>query len=418
MALSGGVDSAYLLHRCCRQRATQPELRLRAVHVHHGLLPQADAWLAHCEALCARLSVPLEIIHLDLVPRPGESVEAAAREARYAALRRLIRPGEMLLTAHHQDDQLETVLLQLFRGAGVAGLAAMPEAAPFGRGVHLRPLLGMTRATIELEARQAGLEWVEDPSNSCGRFDRAFLRQQILPPLRGRWPAVASTVSRSAKHLAEAQGLLEELAVQDADGIRDGDRLLVAPLAALSRPRQANLLRWWLRERGLGMPSTARLAAIQDDLLPARGDGGPIVTWKTGELRRYRGRLYALRPLAPVVGGPWELRPGQSRRIEGIGTVSLQPVTGSGFSVGRFPGPFELRLRHGGERLRPVGRAEVHALKKLLQEAAVEPWLRERMPLLWSGGQLLAVGDRWLAAGAAAGPAEPGCALQWARETT
>lgn len=386
--------------------------------MHHGLLPQADAWLRHCEDWCARLAVPLEVVRLDLVPLPGQSVEAAAREARYAALEQLLEPGEALLTAHHQDDQLETVLLQLMRGAGAAGLAAMPEHRAFGRGQHLRPLLGMTRTTIVAAARQAGLEWIEDPTNSAGRFDRAYLRRAVLPALRRRWPAAAAVVARSARHLAEAQGLLDQLAVLDAAGSDDGGRLRVAPLLALPRDRQANVLRWWLRGRGLGMPSTARLAAIQDDLLGARGDAEPVVTWATGEVRRYRGRLYAMRPLPPIAQGSWELQPGQVLEIGGVGTLGLEPVVGSGISPVCCPGPFMVRLRQGGECLRPAGRAGRHPVKKLLQEAGIEPWLRERMPFVWHGDVLVAVADLWLAAEAAAGAGAEGWALRWARPVT
>jgi len=416
--LSGGVDSVWLLYRCWRLREARPGLRLRAVHVHHGLLPQADAWLRHCESLCARLDVPLEVIRLGLVPRPGESIEAAAREARYAALERLLEPGEALLTAHHQDDQLETVLLQLLRGAGVAGLAAMPGSRPFGRGHHLRPLLAMTRAAIVAEARQAGLEWVEDPSNAAGRFDRGYLRREVVPALRQRWPAAAAVVTRSASHLAEAQGLLDQLAALDAAGSGDGGCLQVAPLLALPRDRQANVLRWWLRGRGVGMPSTARLAAIQDQLLPARGDAGPVVTWATGEVRRYRGRLYAMRPLQAVAGDGWELRPGEVLDVPGVGTLRLEPVVGSGISAVRCPGPFTVRLRQGGERLRLAGRSGKKPVRTLLQEAGIAPWLRERLPFLWHGDQLVAVADLWLAAELTAAAGEAGWSVHWARHAT
>ncbi|MGB5131705.1 MAG: tRNA lysidine(34) synthetase TilS, partial [Steroidobacteraceae bacterium] len=197
IALSGGVDSVALLHACRRVSGTQPAVQLRAIHVHHGLQPASGEWSTQCAALCARLDVPFETVELQLAPAPGASIEAAARDARYQALRSRLSPGEALLTAHHEDDQLETVLLQLFRGAGVAGLSAMPASAPFGDGMLLRPLLGVTRAAIDGYAQAAGLERINDPSNLSQRFDRGFLRRDIAPLLRARWPSVARSVSRS-----------------------------------------------------------------------------------------------------------------------------------------------------------------------------------------------------------------------------
>lgn len=413
VALSGGVDSVALLFACHRIRSAQPGLRLRALHVHHGLQPAADQWLAQCRALCARLGLPFDAVQLELAPAAGESVEAAARVARYRALRERLKPGEALLTAHHQDDQLETVLLQLFRGAGIAGLAAMPAGAPFGPGLLLRPLLGVTRAAIEDYARTQGLEGVEDPGNASARFDRSLLRREITPRLRARWPAVARAVSRSARHAAAAQELLDQLAEMDADGALEPGRLQAARLAALPRLRQANLLRWWLRQNALGLPSEARLGAILDDLLPARADALPVVTWPSGEVRRFRGWLHAMPPLRAAEPGPWSLAPGERLEMAGAGTLQLTPAIGRGLSAGRFPGPFEVRLRRGGERLQPQGSPVEKSVTRLLREAGVPPWLRDRVPLLSSGGRLLAVGDRWIASGAAAEATEPGYAVVW-----
>src|SRR5687767_10443917 len=289
VALSGGVDSMALLLACQRIRDRQPCVQLRAIHVNHGLQPSAAQWTEHCRAQCARLGIPFESVELALAPPRGLSVEAVAREARYQALAARLLPGETLLTAHHQDDQLETVLLQLFRGAGVAGLAAMPASTPFGNGLHLRPLLDVTRAAIEADADAAGLPRIEGPTNLSRRFDRGLLRREIMPLLRARWPSVSRSVARSARHAAAAQSLLDELAELDAVGAIEHGRLLAARLAQLSRVRQANLLRWWLRGAGLGMPSEARLDSILDDLLPARAGAQPAVTWTAGEVRRHRG---------------------------------------------------------------------------------------------------------------------------------
>lgn len=403
VALSGGVDSAALLAACAELRAGPSTPGVRAIHVHHGLQPEADDWQVHCDALCRRLGVPLDVVRLALAPRRGESVEAEARAARYAALAGRLAPGEALLTAHHQDDQLETVLLQLFRGAGVAGLAAMPAAAPLGPGLHLRPLLGCGRAVIEAYVREAGLECVLDPMNAATRFDRSFLRLEITPRLRRRWPAVARSAARSARHLAEAQSLLDELAARDAGSVADGECLAVAPLRALSRPRQANLLRWWLRERGLRPLSSARLASVLDDLLPARPDADPLLRWAGGELRRYRGRLYALQPL-PVLPRDWQqdIRPGGTVELPGgLGRVGLLRGAAPGLSDEAVSGSLLLRSRRGGDRLRPFGEAHSRTLAELCQAQGVPPWQRGRLPVLVADGRVIAIGERWLEAQAA-----------------
>jgi tRNA(Ile)-lysidine synthase len=415
VALSGGVDSAALLHACHRIRATQPGVRLRAIHVSHGLQPAAAEWPALCAALCRTLGVPLETIALQLAPPPGASIEAAARDARYAALQSRLAPGEALLTAHHQDDQLETVLLQLFRGAGVAGLAAMPALTSLGDGLLVRPLLGVTRAQINAYADAAGLERIDDPTNLSQRFDRGLLRREVTPVLRARWPSVARTVARSARHAAAAQGLLDDLAAIDAADATEDRRLRVTTLELLPRVRQANLLRWWLRTNGLGLPSEARLGAILDDLLPARAGAQPVVTWPTGEVRRHRGWLHAMQPLGRVEHKTWALLPGQTLVAEGIGAVALVPDTGSGISAARFAGPFELRTRRGGERLLAAGQRAEKSVTRLLREAGTEPWLRDRVPLVYSQNSLLAVGDRWIAAAAAAAAGEAGLAVRWTR---
>jgi tRNA(Ile)-lysidine synthase len=184
-------------------------------------------------------------------------------------------------------------------------------------------------------------------------------------------------------------------------------------VASLPRLRQANLLRWWLRQNGLGAPSEARLGAIQDDLLPARADAQPVVTWPTGEVRRYRGWLHAMRPQGSAGAGPWSLVPGQSLTIPGIGSLQLAPAIGNGISASRFPGPYQLALRQGGERLCPQGATVEKTVTRLLREAGTAPWLRDRVPLVYSEGRLLAVGARWIAAGAAAKAEEPGFIVDW-----
>lgn len=410
VAVSGGLDSTVLLH-AASALALEGGVRLRAVHVDHGLQAGARAWAAACAESCRLLGVPLETAALALAPARGESVEAAAREARYAALAARLGEGERIVTAHHRDDQLETVLIQLLRGAGLAGLAAMPARAPLGRGIHLRPLLAFERAELEAYARAHGLASSEDPMNADPRFDRAWLRQHVLPALRKRWPAAAATVSRSSRHMAEASRLLEEVAAADAAGVLDAGRVSIAALERLTRERQSNLLRWWMRQSGLRPPPAARFARGIDDLLGARPDGAPCLAWEGGEIRRYRGRLYALPSLAAVPTrvsegpGPWDLG-------AGLGRFGLESGTTGGLCAARATAPV-VRFRSGGEGLKPHPDRPRKRLKDLCQEAGIVPWMRDRLPLVYVGDRLAAVGDLWIDAGYAAGAGAPALKPVW-----
>jgi tRNA(Ile)-lysidine synthase len=391
VALSGGVDSVALLAAAQALALDQPRLRLRAIHVDHGLQAESRNWSRFCSDLCRRLQVPLLAIELGLDPARGASVEAEARRERYGALASALAPGECLLTAHHADDQLETVLLQLLRGAGVAGLAAMPGSSALGAGLHLRPLLGVRREQLLAHAVARGLDWTEDPMNTQPRFDRAYLRHQVLPALRARWPAAAQTVGRSAGHLAEALRLLEALAAADgAPLLDDAGRLEVAGLLQLPNDRQANLLRWWIAGQGLGLPSTARLRSVMDDVIAARADGKAVVTWPTGEVRRYLGRLHAMTPLGALPPAGWErdIRPGEAVELPGgMGRVRLDTTRGEGIALAAIDLPLTLCF----------GRPRPRGLQERLRRSRVLPWMRARMPLLVAGDRVLCVPGLWLA---------------------
>lgn len=393
VALSGGLDSTVLLH-VLAALARRESLVLRALHVDHGLQPQSAAWASACSAACSAAGVPLEVIVLGLAAGRGESIEAAARDARYAALGARLDDGERLLTAHHRDDQLETVLIQLLRGAGVAGLAAMPARARLGHGWQLRPLLDVDRSELAEYALREGLDWQQDPMNDALRFDRAYLRERVLPAIRARWPSASTTVSRSASHLAEASRLLAGLAEDDAARVLDDGRMSLSALAALSRDRQVNLLRWWLQQEGLRPPPAARLRAALPDFFAARRDAAPALRWEAGEVRRYRGRLYAIAPRAGM---------GSFRLVAGMegGLRQADGVTAS------------IRFRAGGESLRPHPGRPRKRLKDLCQEAGIVPWMRERLPLVYVGGRLAAVGDLWVDADFAAPAGVPALKPLW-----
>ncbi|WP_051301999.1 tRNA lysidine(34) synthetase TilS [Sedimenticola selenatireducens] len=390
IGFSGGMDSHVLLYAMVvlGERLPAP---LRAIHVDHGLQSQSTTWAGHCQSVCRKLNIPLETFSLQLKPIKGESLEAVAREARYGVLAREIRPGEMLLTAHHQDDQAETLLLQLLRGAGLSGLAAMPELTRFDKGIHARPLLDSTRNELTRYATDVGLHWIEDASNQDIEFDRNYLRHQVVPLLKARWPAMSRTLSRSAGHCAEADRLIEALLSRELEQIHDpaDGTLCVSLLNALPAGQLAALLRLWIGRSGYALPGSAILERIITEVLGSRLDGNPLVSWRGAEIRRYRDRLYLMSPLPsfdPCHSLVWR---GESELSlpAGLGTLRFQDNQGVA-GVSPEPGRYRIRFRQGGETCRPLGRGINKKIKHLLQEAGVLPWMRERVPLLEVDGEI------------------------------
>ena len=409
VAFSGGLDSTVLLAALCR---LTPRPEVRALHVDHGLHPDSEAWERHCGAAAAALGVGYESRRCAVEPIPGESLEAQARQVRYRALEDLVTSGETLLTAHHADDQLETVMLRLFRGTGVRGLRGIARLQPFGTGYLARPLLGVLRSEILAAARAWGLEWIEDPSNRDSRFDRNYVRAELIPRIAARWPAAARTVGRAAGQMAEAQQILDETALADAtradatradatgaDATGDPGRIECSVLRDLSPARRRNLLRHSLIRLGLPVPDTRQMDTLLDALEVRRRDARTRVQWPGGEARVYRDRLYLLEPLPAAspagytgevsLARPWSGPEGKLQLVSGASPGLPGNWAEEGFSV---------RFRKGGERFRPMGRQHSRPLKKWLQEAGVPPWLRARIPLLYREDALVAVGDLWVTA--------------------
>lgn len=413
VALSGGLDSTVLLHAM----AGLCPGRLRALHVNHQLHADAGEWVQRCGELCARLGVPFSAISVTVDLDSGDGPEGAARRARYLALAAAMQPGEILLTAHHQDDLAETLLINLLRGSGPAGLAGIPEQAQLGPAGLQRPLLGLPRAELAEYARRAGLDWVEDPANLDPRMDRNFLRHQIIPALQDRWPAARATIGRSAILSSEAVQLIDELAALDTRRVQRRGRIMVAALKALPEARQRNLLRHVCRRQLGSAPPWARLQEGLSQLIHADEDRSPLLAWPGGEIRRYRGALYVMHPLADAAacaGLSIPARGGARLDLgEGAGRLRLVRARGRGLACGRLGPVLSVRYREGGERMVPVGAAHSRELKKLLQEHGVVPWMRERIPLLYSGGELVAVAGLWLSAAAAASGTEPGLRVRW-----
>jgi tRNA(Ile)-lysidine synthase len=413
VAFSGGLDSLCLLVALQRLGARRPGgagIALRAVHVDHGLNPRSAQWARACRARCRELGLPLAVHRVRVAPARGESLEAVAREARYARLRESLRPGEVLLTAHHLDDQLETILLQLMRGAGVSGLAAMPALMPFGRGLHLRPLLSLARRQLQDWARAEGLRWIDDDSNVDPRFDRNYLRHRVLPLLQARWPAAARVAARSAAHLGDARELLADLAALDLASLRRGGALDLDALAMLSAARRRNAVRAWLATRGLPAPDARHLARILGELCAARRDAAPLVAWPGAQVRRHRGWLYALAaPGNAPSAAPREWRWRRAPALElgaGLGSLHLHRDPRGTIAGGSLPATLRVGFRAGGERLRTEAGGPRRTVKELLRAAGVLPWMRSSLPLVHAGDTLVAVADLFVDASVLPAPGQ------------
>ncbi len=400
VAYSGGLDSHVLLHALCQLRVA-PRWQVSAVHVDHNLQPASATWAQHCRQVSAELGVPCTVESVTVKNISEEGLEAAARRARYASISRHIGAGEMLLTAHHLDDQAETLLLQLLRGSGVHGLASMPAMVNFSKGQLARPLLGFSRRALAEYAAIHRLQWVDDTSNSDTRLARNFLRQRVFTLLQERWPSAAAQLSRSARHAADAAELLDEIARSDVRQCQVGKKttLSIAALLLLSLPRQRNLVRYWLRALGFQAPSTVWLDRILQQAHTEPRTRHAAIRWPGVEVRRYRDELTAL----PARAAPdshlrvtWN--PPEPLIIAGTGlALHAESVCGVGLSQQRIrQAPLTIRLRQGGERCLLSRRGHHHSLKKLLQEAGVPPWERERLPLIYVGDELAAVSDRWV----------------------
>lgn len=412
VAYSGGVDSHVLLHLLASHR--HPQLPgLRAIHIDHGLHADSAQWSEHCRQVADRLNVDFKSIAVRVDNIDTLGLEAAARQARYDAFRSHLDPETVLLTAQHQDDQAETLLLQLLRGAGPTGLSAMwPETELSGLTV-LRPLLDVPRSELLAYAEQYQLQWLDDPSNADIRINRNYLRQEIWPRLSQRWPALSRTLSRSAAHCRESVALMADLASLDARQVcpEQRDSLCLAALKQLSPARQRNLLRYLLQKKGLPLPSTAILQRILEEVIPAAADRMPEVRWPGVIVRRYRNALYleadadnatACESVSLEIRGPTDISLPDGRCLK------WRQESGQGLKQEVLNRPLRLGFREGGERIRLQGHAQHKTLKQLFQEWQVPPWQRSQVPLLFLDEELIAVVGYGYAARYAADTSEQG----------
>ena len=436
IAYSGGLDSHVLLHLCAQLKNAPSgfDRSFSAVYIDHGLSFNSTRWGKHCQHICFELDIPLTIIEVDATPKKGQSPEAAARTARYRAFDRLLKQDECLLTAQHQDDQAETLLLQLLRGSGTRGLSAMPRIKPFAKGHLYRPLLDYKRQDLMAYAQLHQLQWVEDESNQELRYDRNYLRHEILPRLQSRWPAIQENLAKSAEVLAESQVLLDEMARQGSrnlyfindQGEEESDKLLLEPLKnMLVGERQGNdtlsyyshhldhahlnnILRHWINKNHLPLPSRKILEQIVQSVILSRKDAMPVVYWKRDafrcEVRKYRNLLYLLNISKKAVTSQkmenqsHELTDKQTVKLD-TGIIELLPASQTAVRRGfereaLLSRPLTVRFREGGERFKKNAQGHSCQLKHWFQEQAIPPWERNTLPLIFWGEELIQVGNR------------------------
>lgn len=401
IALSGGLDSVVLLHALVRHFRSSD--RLTAVHVNHQLQPNAGETENFCRRLCESLRVPCQIIRVEVPATtssnnfPGTGgLEEAAREARYRAFKSCLDDNDLLLMAHHADDQTETVLFRLLRGTGVAGLAGMPAFRALGNGALYRPFLNFSRQQLEAWAGEQSFDWIEDPSNQDQRFDRNYLRKTIIPALRQRWPALNRRLAATARACSESDDLARSLGSLHFSrcGTADGG-LDISLLAGLSLVEQKNLIRWWVERQQRSPPNPADWQGLMSDFIDSGDDRQPQYCGDDYLIRRHRNRLYLVtgQSVTGAEGAP--VLPGQETAW-GEWRLWLQAATAAG---GTAP-ELQVCLRQGGERIRPRAGGPSKPLKKWLQEQAVPPWERNRLPLVKStasaGDEIVAVGHLWI----------------------
>jgi len=353
VAFSGGLDSHVLLHYLKHEF---PELNINAIHINHQLLPQANQWEKHCEVVCKNLDIPLKTIRVKITKKSGDSLEALARDARYNAFKKILKTSDVLFTAHHQDDQAETVLLQLFRGAGLRGVSAMPMVSELGKGFMLRPFLNFTRERLLDYAKENKLIWVEDPSNQDTRFDRNYLRQLVFPVLKKRWPEITKILLRFSKHCAEQEKLLHKQSKE------------------FSVTQQKNIIRHLILENKLDLPPEKVLDEIIK-ISHAKQDSNPIVTWGNNQCRRFKHKLY----FSKISSHP--------PRLTKKDTLWLKKNL-----------PYELnnkniaiKYRTGGEKIKLKNSTHTKTLKNLFQTWEIPPWERDKIPLIYYKNKLIAI---------------------------
>lgn len=417
VAYSGGLDSTALLHALARLPAARAR-GLRALHVDHALQQDSHAWAVHCRRVATELAVPLDVLEVEVALGAGHGLEAAARRARYAAIASDLAPGELLALAHHRDDQAETVLLKLMRGAGPEGLGAMRILRPLGAGQAWRPLLDLPQAALRSYALANGLSWVQDPSNFDMTIDRNLVRAEVLPRLRQRWPEADSSIVMASAWARAAADFIDTEAERALASLQGLDPATLRYRGWLELPEALRdpVLRRWLRALDLPEPTHFQAAELVRQLAEAADDRQPCVRWPGAELRRYRDLLHALAPLqVPLPGWHAELGAAPVQLPAGLGQLRLVPLAAGGAPV-QLPDVLGVRFRRGGETVRLTDAGHRRDLGRLFQEAGLPPWERGRLPLVFDpDDRLVAVADLWLSDEGRSLFDRHRCRLEWTR---
>ncbi len=399
LAYSGGVDSHVLLHLLAGQ--AQLKESIIAVYIDHNLQKESAHWERHCRAVCHDLMVNYRSVRVNARPDKGQSPEEGARNARYQALKTMLKAGDVLLLAQHREDQLETVLLQLFRGAGVHGLGAMAPSMEFGPGCLMRPLLNIPQEMIRQYAYENNLQWVEDPSNQLNDFDRNYLRNKVVPLIKQRWKSVDKTVARAAQNCAAADKVLLDVADNYLQSAMNGskNRLQIDSVLSVSGEIRNLMLRRWLQYQQVLMPSAEFLHRIYSEVIKAKADADPCLVLQGHQIRRFNGYLYCIneQDLLTEKECDWSGEKQQLHRANGYCLRRIQAR--QGIPVERWhAATVTVKVRQGGEVLSLPGRRGHHRLKKLFQENKFPVWLRDVVPLIYLNDKLAAVGDLWVGA--------------------
>ncbi len=412
IGFSGGLDSMVLLHLVAKYKQDISDIDVIAVHVNHQLSTHADEWENHCRDITSALSIEFFPVSVQVNTGARISLEASAREARYSALRDFVTTGDMVLTGHHADDQVETLLLQLKRGAGLPGLSAMPEFRSLTDSVMLcRPLLGMSRQTLTDYAEQHALQWIHDESNDDTSYDRNFLRHDVLPLLTNRWPGFVAAATRSSAIIAEQQALIDEYTKQDVAICIVGERLSIVELLKFSQVRQKNIIRMWLKQQVISMPSAAVLNDLLHQLSTVDSDSGLMIDWgQTAVIRSHRKQLVLVGKVESVKNVVLPIAVGQTVRLpDSLGHYQLngtemdhtESKEKNSVQALKLPKKWldtlEVRFDGSGSRMSVVGRKGSKKINDWLKSLDVAPWERTRIPLLFSGGQCIAIGDTLIA---------------------
>lgn len=398
IAYSGGVDSHVLLHLATTSGIKS---KITAVYVNHGLQNEANLWAQHCKEVSRALGLNFICLDVNAQKSNRQSPEEVARDARYTALKTLLAENDVLLVGQHREDQMESVLLQLFRGAGVKGLSGMPLLADFGLGVLCRPLLERAKQEIQHYAVDHGLSWIEDPSNKRDDFDRNYLRNTILPQLTQRWPSLDKTIARSARHCASVDRITQDLGNDLLSRLyqKEDRTLIISFLLELDINKQHLVIRQWFSYLQLRMPSEKILQRILSEVVLAKSSGNPEVQVGGYLIKRYRNKLYCLilRPKEDFAEQQWSveqsfLKLNESQQLELV--VSDTGILNSIWSDSTI----SVRYRKSAEKIRLPGREGRHTLKKLFQESGIPPWERNKIPLIYINNKLAVITGLWLSA--------------------